>query len=177
VGTREVWPPETIQRRLRRPEASGNEAGNVVAVAPATLWKDTPDEHDYLAANAYLSLVFAPAVAGRAVEALRAATLEHRMAKDLLRASGLTALSPENRHVANDLKKIKAGRLLSPVLLVRGELTRGYPLIIADGYHRICAAYHLQEDTIVTCHLADLAAAEQASNSESPVPGSGHDRP
>ena len=48
------------------------------------------------------------------------------------------------------------GESLSPVLLVRGQATVGAPLIVADGYHRICASYHLNEDTDILCRIAEL---------------------
>jgi hypothetical protein len=38
---------------------------------------------------------------------------------------------------------------------VRGQLGT-YPLVVADGYHRICASYHLDEDAEIPCRLADL---------------------
>ncbi len=70
----------------------------------------------------YLSLLMSLQAAKLAVRRLRAAPLVHRKAKDLLRASRLPILAPDNRHVARDLKKISSGQLLSPVLLVRGRL-------------------------------------------------------
>ena len=36
---------------------------------------------------------------------------------------------------------------MSPILLVRGDFTTGVPLQIADGYHRVCASYHTDENT------------------------------
>jgi hypothetical protein len=77
-------------------------------------------------------------------------------AKDLLRSSQLPALPPENLHVARDIGKVKAGKKLSPVLLVRGQLGSDLPLIVADGYHRICASYHLDENADIPCRIADL---------------------
>ena len=74
------------------------------------------------------------------VGALQKAPLERRQAKDLLRASGLDLLPTDNAHVAADLAKVKRCESLSPVLLVRGEMRRGLPLTIADGYHRVCAS-------------------------------------
>ena len=116
-------------------------------------WKDEPDDHDYPAAHDYLSLVLGEAQAGKAVESLRSAPLVRRKAKDLLRASGLAHLPTTNPHVAADLRKVKKGRKLSPVLLVRGTLGRGLPLVVADGYHRICASYHLDEDADIPCRI------------------------
>ena len=51
---------------------------------------------------------------------------------------------------------VKKGKALSPVLLVRGEIGR-YPLVVADGYHRICASYHLDEDTEIPCRMVALS--------------------
>lgn len=126
------------------------------AKAAKETWKKEPDDHDYPAAEDYLSLLMPPAQAKRVVRRLRTAPLVTRKAKDLLRASRLPALLPENFHVARDLQKVKAGKQLSPVLLVRGQLTSDVSVTIADGYHRICASYHLDEDTDIPCRIADL---------------------
>jgi hypothetical protein len=91
------------------------------------------------------------------VRRLRAAVIVHRKAKDLLRASALPNLSADNIHVAKDLAKVKNGELLSPVLLVRGRLDAGFPLTVADGYHRICASYHLAEDAVIPCRIVDMS--------------------
>src|SRR5229473_2732584 len=49
--------------------------------------------------------------------------------------------------------EVKAGKSLSPVLLVRGLLESDLPLTIADGYHRICASYWLDENADIPCRL------------------------
>lgn len=122
-------------------------------------WAEKPDDHDYPAAEDYLSLMMPVASAKRTVSRLRTTGLVRRKAKDLLRASRLPVLPPENVHVASDLKKVRAGKKLSPVLLVRGRLgTSEVPLTIADGYHRICASYHLDEDADIPCRIADLTS-------------------
>ena len=118
-------------------------------------WKELPDQHDYPAAAAYLSLVMPQNKADDVVSALRATPVVHRKAKDLLRASNLPDLPPDNVHVAKDLAKVKTGRLLSPVLLVGGRRDAGVPLTIADGYHRICASYHIDEDAVIPCRIVD----------------------
>ena len=118
-------------------------------------WMDEPEEHDYPAAGDYLTLLLDPAAAEAVVAALEKAPLVHRKAKDLLRASGLPLLPADNAHVARDLKKVEDGRKLSPVLLVRGDLARGTPLVVADGYHRICASYHLDENAEIPCRIVD----------------------
>lgn len=125
-------------------------------MTPHERWMDQPEDHDYPAAGDYLTLLLDPAAAEAVVAALEKAPLVHRKAKDLLRASGLALLPADNPHVARDLKKVEDGRKLSPVLLVRGDLARGTPLAVADGYHRICASYHLDENADIPCRIADL---------------------
>ena len=122
-------------------------------------WKREPEAHDYPAAEAYLTLVLEPGVVGEVVAGLERAEVEHRKAKDLLRASGLALLGPDNEHVARDLRKVDDGVKLSPVLLVRGDVRTGRSLVVADGYHRICASYHLDENAEVPCKIADLPGA------------------
>ena len=123
---------------------------------PKEHWKPDPDDHDFPAAHDYLTLLLQERSAAAVVTALRKATLEHRKAKDLLRASALSLLPDDNVHVAKDLDKVRRGELLSPVLLVRGSLQGGWPLTVADGYHRICASHHLDEDADIPCRLADV---------------------
>ena len=120
---------------------------------PAEHWQDEPEEHDFPAAADYLSLVVRDDVVDSVVEALRSAETVHRKAKDLLRASRLALLSSDNVHVEKDLEKVADGKRLSPVLVVRGRGDKGVPLTVADGYHRICASHHLDEDADVPCRL------------------------
>jgi hypothetical protein len=117
------------------------------------IWKDRPEKHDFPAALDYLTLLFAEKPARALVAQLRRAPTIRRKAKDLLRASGLALLPKDNVHVAEDLRKIKKGQLLSPVLLVRGDARAGRALVIADGYHRICASYSRDENIEIACRL------------------------
>ena len=55
---------------------------------------------------------------------------------------------PRDSEVAVDLEKVKLGKKLSPVLLIQGS-----PLWVADGYHRVCASYHLNEKTELPCRI------------------------
>jgi hypothetical protein len=110
-------------------------------------WKDEPEAEDFPAARSYLSLLVGPSAATKLSKALQKADkLEHYAAKDILRAAGLPLLAEDDSEVAADLKKVAAGDKLSPVLLAQGD-----PLWIADGYHRVCASYHLDEKTLVPC--------------------------
>jgi hypothetical protein len=121
-------------------------------------WKDEPDDHDYPAAADYLSLILPDPAVQKVVERLRKGTLVRRKAKDLLRASALPLLPETNPHVKKDLAKVKEGKLLSPVLVVRGRLKKGVPLTVADGYHRVCASYLLDENADIPCRMVDLSA-------------------
>jgi hypothetical protein len=123
---------------------------------PAEHWKNEPDDHDYPAAADYLSLLMAPERVQTAVAALQKVSLTHRKAKDLLRASRLELLPADNEHVASDLDKVRRGNLLSPVLVLRGDAVRDLPLTVADGYHRICASYHIDENADIPCRIADF---------------------
>ena len=120
------------------------------------IWKDTPEEHDFPAAMEYLTLLFDEKNARNLVKKLKGAPTVHRKAKDLIRASGLALLARENSHVASDLKKIKRGKTLSPVLLVRGNGAMGAPLVVADGFHRICASWYKDENLTIACRLVSL---------------------
>ncbi len=111
-------------------------------------WKDDPEKQDYPAARSYLSLLIDPSEAKKTAKALadEPDTARYK-AKDVLRAAGLPLLPLDDPEVAKDLA-MKAGTKLSPVLLVRGD-----PLWVADGYHRICASYHLDEDAEIPCRI------------------------
>ena len=89
------------------------------------LWLPAPEDQDYPNASSYLSLLAADDVVDSVVSALRDAPIEHRKAKDILRAARLVLLPPDNAHVASDLKKIRDGKRLSPILMVRGDLVSG----------------------------------------------------
>jgi hypothetical protein len=119
--------------------------------SPKELWKEEPDDHDYPAARNYLSLLVGTDEAAKLARGLeRRAAVQHYMAKDILRASALALLSADDKEVAKDLHKVEAGERLSPVLLVRG-----IPLWVADGYHRVCASYHLDENASIPCRIID----------------------
>jgi hypothetical protein len=114
------------------------------------LFKKEPSNHDFPAALDYLALVLPPKIAEQKVEALKQAPTIIKKSKDIFRASALPLLPKDNIHVAADLKTVKEKKKLSPILLVRGSNEK---LIIADGYHRMCAAYYLGENFEIPCRL------------------------
>jgi hypothetical protein len=123
---------------------------------PNVEWLKKPEDHDFPAAADYLGLLADTATVSKLVDGLRTATLTHKKAKDILRAARLDLLRTDNPHVAADLVKIKKGQPLSPILLVRGDLTTGIALQIADGYHRVCASYYTDENTDIPVLIAHL---------------------
>jgi hypothetical protein len=112
-------------------------------------WHERPERTDYAAAFNYLTLQFPAARARRLVKSARHIKATEHIAKDILRACSLPLLPVEERHVAENLKRIHKGKALSPIILIQGDLTRGRPFVIADGYHRMCAACHADEDSPV----------------------------
>ena len=119
----------------------------------AVKWLEAPEAHDFDVATAYLSVLAESGTVTRTVDALRTAPMVMRAAKDILRAARLPLLPDSNAHVKSDLGKISDGKRLSPILLVRGDATRGVALQIADGYHRVCASYITDENTVIPCRL------------------------
>jgi hypothetical protein len=115
------------------------------------VWLDAPEDHDYPAAASYLALTSGPKRVEKLIFNLRKAKVSHFKAKDIFRASGLSLLGVSNSHVEKDRKKIQKGMALSPLLLVRDN-DRG-KVIVADGYHRLCAVYSINEDALIPCQI------------------------
>ena len=113
-------------------------------------WTEVPDEHDYAAAENYLSTLAAQDTAHRLADLLRAAPIEHYKAKDRLRASALPALDPGTRQgeEGNSTVPCPPGAWRSHVRHLPHH---------RDGYHRICASHYLNEDADIPCRLVDLS--------------------
>ena len=114
-------------------------------------WLNEPEEHDYPAALSYLKLTYPAKAAKQLVSKLENARVTEFKAKDIFRASGLSLLGISNSHVEKDRHKIHSGEKLSPLLLVRDP--RNGTVIIADGYHRLCAVYAHDEDAVIPCKI------------------------
>ena len=121
-------------------------------------WSEKDEDSDFDAAFKYLSLLCSDRKAHALVKSLRGSKLLEHAAKDILRAAQLPLLPSDESHVSEDLKRIQKGKALAPVLLVRGDLASGLPLVVADGYHRICAVCYFDESAPVRCRIADLSA-------------------
>ena len=114
-------------------------------------WLSEPEDHNYPAAQSYLNLVYDDRTTAALVQRLQRAAIVTIKAKDIFRASGLSLLGVSNSHVEKDRKKIRRGRQLSPLLLVRDRANGR--VIIADGYHRLCAVYSVDEDAPIPCKI------------------------
>ena len=114
-------------------------------------WLTQPEDHDYPAALSYLCLLHDDKTAAALVKQLRRAPVSEFKAKDIFRASNLSLLGVSNSHVSKDKTKIMAGEKLSPLLLVRDPANG--KVVIADGYHRLCAVYSFDEDAMIPCKI------------------------
>ena len=114
-------------------------------------WLDKPQKHDYPAAQSYLSLSMDDSAAKAASEQLQNAEMTSFAAKDIFRASGLSLLGVSDSHVEKDREQIIRKEKLSPLLLYRDN--RNGKLIIAGGYHRLCAVYKFKEDAVIPCKI------------------------
>ena len=132
-----------------------------VVATPSEIWKSEPDAHDYPAARSFLALLTSAQIAKRVAQRMKKAPIELHPAKDVLRAADLPLLPKTDPSVIRDLAKVKAGDRLSPVLMVRGDGAKGIRAIIADGYHRVCASYHLSENEQIPCRLIDYPTSRK----------------
>ena len=114
-------------------------------------WLNQPEEHDYPAALSYLTLIYEQKTAAGFVKKLKKAPGSEFKAKDIFRASRLSMLGTGNSHVKKDMVKIESGRGVSPLLLIRDSANS--KVIIADGYHRLCAVYSFDEDAVIPCKI------------------------
>ena len=117
----------------------------------AITWLGDVEQTNYSAAESYLSLLYGATEVTTLISRLRSEKVVQFKAKDIFRASQLSLLGVSNSHVEKDRKKIKKGTPLSPLLLVRDE--KNGKVVIADGYHRLCAIYGLDEDAWIRCKI------------------------
>jgi hypothetical protein len=115
-------------------------------------WLSKAEDHDYPAALSYLALIYDAKTAASLVAKLKKAPMSEFKAKDIFRASRLPLLGAGNSHVKKDQLKIESGSAVSPLLLVRDSANG--KVVIADGYHRLCAVYTFDEDAVIPCKIA-----------------------
>jgi hypothetical protein len=115
-------------------------------------WAEDVDPADFEAARRYLALVFPARDANVMRDRLQRARIERFAAKDILRASALKLLARSEPDVAKQVKKSDKGKPLSPLLLVRDD--KRAHLIVADGFHRLCAVMSLDPNVDIPCKIA-----------------------
>jgi disulfide oxidoreductase YuzD len=114
-------------------------------------WLCDVEEHDYVAAESYLGLLYRGKDVAKIIARLRKTSVVKFKAMDIFRGSQLSLLGVSNSHVEKVRKKIRKGESLSPLLLMRdAQLGK---VVIADGYHRLCAIYDFDEDALIRCRI------------------------
>ena len=117
-------------------------------------WTKKVSKTDLEDAERYLRLVFEPRDVKEAIKKLekRRTNIETFQVRDILRASENELKTESNENVQKQFVKMFKGEPLVPILLVR----KNQKLFIADGYHRMCAAYYLDKETEMHCVLVGL---------------------
>jgi len=110
-------------------------------------WFDAPQKHDYPAAQSYLSLTMKPDLVKKIVAALKKAQMTTFKSKDIFRAPCYlySEIQQFSRRESPPLKSLQAKRFHRFFSTERKPTGR---LIIADGYHRLCAVYGFDEDAV-----------------------------
>ncbi len=114
-------------------------------------WLADVEEHNYPAAASYLGILHPEDFVAKIIDAFRSAPIVQFKAKDIFRASQLSLLGVSNLHVGKNREKILKGKCLSPLLLLRDP--QNGKVVIADGYHRLCAIYEFNEDALIPCKI------------------------
>src|ERR1039457_4689790 len=107
-------------------------------------WLPDVAELNYAAAEFYLSIIYSVDRVSAIMVKLRRGAIVLFQAKDIFRASQLSLMGESNLHVEKDRKRISEEKGLSPLLLVRDKKIG--KVMIADGYHRLCAIYSFNEE-------------------------------
>lgn len=119
--------------------------------AKAIKWLPKPAEKDYPGAELFLNLLFGPKQASTYIKKLRKGAIAEFPAKDILRAADIAIDKVQAYDWARQRDEIRKGVQLSPLLLVRRD--NGGRLIVADGFHRLCAAFAANQEGLVPCKI------------------------
>jgi disulfide oxidoreductase YuzD len=121
------------------------------AIGKEIKWLPDVAERNYAAAESYLSIIYSVDRVSAIMAKFRRAAIVQFKAKDIFRASQLSLLGVSNLHVEKDRKRISEEKGLSPLLLVRDKKIG--KVVIADGYHRLCAIYSFNEEALIQCKI------------------------
>ena len=114
-------------------------------------WRPDAQEQDYPAAESFLSILYSEDRVAEMLSKLKRAAIVQFKARDIFRASQLSLLGVSSSHVEKDRIRIRKEKRLSPLLLVRDE--HNGKVVIADGYHRLCAIYEFNEEAWIHCKI------------------------
>jgi len=128
-----------------------------------TYWTDQQGAGDYQAAEDFLTFTYEPEAARAIVDRLRVAGVVYRLPAEVLRVAGSPVLAESSIHVVKALDEVREGKLLTPVLIVRGTAGSRLTFALADGYFRICAGIYLDEAALIPCRLVSKEPAKPAS--------------
>ena len=150
-------PTKTTRTDMRIPDPFGTpppeDALETRGQDQLVLWDASADKDNARDASEYLGMFKTKKNADRIIDDLKNGKTTTFKAKDILRAAQLPPVPIDNEHVKQALALIAAGTPLTPVYLLRGKLKSGVPVTIADGYHRVSAAYWTSPSTDVAAFI------------------------
>jgi disulfide oxidoreductase YuzD len=118
---------------------------------PDIKWLSDVEEQDYPAAESYLTILYSQDKVTKMMVKFRASAVVKFKTVDIFRACQLPLKSASNSQVKEEIRKISKGERLSPILLLRDEMHG--KVVIADGYHRMCAVYEVDEEAVIPCKI------------------------
>jgi len=123
-------------------------------VTTTVIWKHDPDAHDYPAARTTLALIASPQRVDSMVARPSEGTGRDEEGEGPAACRFVSPSWPDNNaHVAADLGKVHKGQPLSPVLVIQGTWSRGSRRRSQTDTNRICASYHVDENTEIPCRI------------------------
>jgi hypothetical protein len=114
-------------------------------------WLPYVEEQSYPVAQSFLNLLFSKERADGIIAGLRSAAVVRFQAQDIFLAARLSPQGVSHSHVDRERKRILKGEAPSPLLLVRDEASGR--VVIACGYHRLCAVHGIDEDAWIPCKI------------------------
>ena len=116
-------------------------------------WRSGPSEDDLVAAESLLGLVMTRRRATGAALRFRSARPARHKAGDILRIAGLPLPVAGDPALKEYREAIRQGTPLAPLLLVRDPAS--LRLLVAAGYHRLCAVYLFSANAEISCLIAN----------------------
>ncbi|KAF3996126.1 hypothetical protein [Glaciimonas immobilis] len=118
---------------------------------PKIKWLSAPAKSDFTSAETFLQLLYKPKNCRHLAKKLKRAKMSKFAAKDILRASATPISEVQAFDWVKQKKEIAQHKPLSPILIVRQK--NGQPLLIVDGFHRLCALFAADQEVNVRCKI------------------------